>query len=77
MRLVEGLDYVIRVVPFPHCAADAFVMSHPDGIACVYVNSRVCPDRQKKALKHELLHVLRDDLYSTEDVLEIEGRMND
>lgn len=74
MTLVEGLDYVVRVVPFPVDGADGFIMSHPD-VPCIYINSKVCPARQRKALKHELLHLMRDDLYSADPVSEIEGRM--
>lgn len=75
MRLIEGLDYIVRYVPFPNAGADGAIMSCPDGLACIYINSRVCPKRQRQALKHELEHLENDDLYSEESATEIEGRM--
>lgn len=75
MKLVEGQDYVVRQVPFPNCATDGAVVSHPD-IACIYINSNVCLTRQKEALEHELRHLENGDLYSQEDAVIIEGRTN-
>lgn len=76
VKLVEGQDYVVRQVPFPNCSADGAVVSHPD-LACIYINSNVCPTRQKEALEHELEHIENGDLYSDDSASEIEERMND
>ena len=73
-RLIEGQDYIVRYVPFPNCGVDGAIVSHPD-IACVYINSRICPKRQREALQHELDHLKNDDLYSEEPAVEIERRM--
>ena len=64
-KLIEGQDYVIRVVPFPVCTIDGAVTSCEDGLFCIYINENVCPERRRKALKHELEHIINDDLYST------------
>ena len=77
MRLIEGQDYVIRYVPFPNCGADGAIVSHPDGIACIYINENVCPKRQKVALRHELEHLANQDLYSDDPIEVIEGRMHE
>lgn len=73
-KLIEGQDYVVRYVPFPNSAADGAVVSHPD-LPCVYINSRVCPKRQREALEHELAHLKNNDLYSEEPAADIERRM--
>ena len=74
--LTEGMDYTIRVIPFPNCAVDGITMSHPD-IDCIYINSRVCLKRQQIALQHELEHLANDDLYNDElTTEEIEDRMS-
>lgn len=73
-KLIEGQDYVVRYVPFPNCSADGAVVSHPD-IPTIYINSKVCPKRQREALKHELEHLANDDLYSDESAEVIERRM--
>ena len=72
--MIEGQDYVVRVVPFPNCAVDGAVVSNEDGIANVYINSKVCIKRKMEALKHELEHIINDDLYSSTPVEIIEGR---
>ena len=74
MRMIEGVDFVVRSVPFPNNGADGAIISHPD-IAIICLNSNVCPARQRKALDHELKHLEHDDLYSDEDASLIEGRM--
>ena len=73
-RLIEGQDYVIRYVSFPNCSADGAIVSHPD-ITCIYINTKVCPKRQREALQHELEHLENDDLYSDELAEVIERRM--
>ena len=72
--LIENQDYVIRYVPFPNCGVDGAVISHPD-LPCIYINSRVCPKRQREALLHELDHLKNEDLYSDVSAAEIERRM--
>ena len=73
---LEGQDFAVHVVPFPNCATDGAIMSDPDGFINIYVNSRVSRDRQRKALEHEIVHMVNDDLYSNEEREVLEGRMN-
>lgn len=73
-QLVEGQDYVIRYIPFPNCGVDGAVVSHPD-MPNIYINTRVCPKRQREALEHELQHVRNQDLYNEESAADIERRM--
>lgn len=73
-KLIEGQDYVVRYLPFPNCGVDGAIVSHPD-IANIYINSRVCPKRQREALAHELDHLKNDDLYAEESAAEIERNM--
>ena len=73
-RLIEGMDYIVRCVPFPNCAVDGAIVSHPDA-PCIYINSRISSKRQREALQHELDHLANDDLYSDESAEVIERRM--
>ena len=76
-RLIEGQDYTLRFTEFPNSATDGAVMSTPEGIACIFINTRVCPKRQQVALQHELEHLANDDLYNDElTTEEIEDRMS-
>ena len=76
MILIEGMDYIIREVPFPNCSVDGAIVSQPDGLACIYINRNVCQKRKREALKHELEHLANGDLYSEESASSIEERMN-
>ena len=73
-HLIEGQDYTVKYVKFPNCGTDGAIVSHPD-LPCIVINTRVCPKRQREALKHELEHLANDDLYSEESAEDIEGRM--
>ena len=73
-RLIEGMDYIVRYVPFPNCGVDGAIVSHPD-LPCIYINTNVCPKRQREALQHELDHLKNDDLYSEELAVDIERRI--
>ena len=75
MKLIEGQDYTIRVVPFPNGSADGATMSHPD-MPCVYINANVSAKRRREALRHELEHLEHGDLYTEESASSIEERMN-
>ena len=73
-RLIEGQDYIVRYVPFPNCGVDGAIVSHPD-LTCIYINTNVCPKRQREALRHELDHLRNNDLYSSEPAEKIERNM--
>lgn len=72
--LIQGIDYVVRAVDFGSSAADGVVVSGPDGVATICINSRVCPTRQRKALKHELNHLKCGDFYNGMCIEDIELR---
>lgn len=73
-RYIEGQDYVVRLVPFPNCSVDGAIMKGEDGLDYIYINNKVCPERQRIALQHELEHLVNDDLYSEDSSEDIEGR---
>lgn len=43
-----------------------------EGFVNIYLNARLSRDAQMKALRHELRHYYRDDLYSDADIREVE-----
>lgn len=73
-NLVEGQDYVIRTFDFLTAKIDGCCVSDADGCCTIALNERVCPARRRKALDHELEHLSCGDLYSEEDVANIEAR---
>ena len=73
-RLIEGLDYVVRLLDLKTSRVDGCVVNTLD-CPTVIINERISRKRQKAALKHELYHLEHDDLYNdVDDVESIEGR---
>lgn len=70
--LFEGIDYFVRLVPFPVSSVGGMVIPNDDNTYSVYINQNVSPARRKKALKHELEHIERNDFYNDLPIEEIE-----
>ena len=58
-------------------SVDAMVAFDEDGYASIYLNSRLSYEKQKKALRHELLHIDNDDAYNTTNLQAAERRADD
>lgn len=54
----------VRYLPFPNSSVKAATFPNDDGSFDVYVNTRLSPAEQKKALEHELEHIRRGHFYS-------------
>lgn len=72
-------DYNVRVVPFPNNSVSGCIISDPEGsgFATIVINANLCQRKQEEAYRHELRHLMNDDLYSEEAVHTIEKRMCD
>lgn len=71
MTYIEGADFIIRFAPLPY-GVHGCITESADGFFCIYVNSRDCHERQRKAADHERRHI-EDDDFSKYDVREAEG----
>lgn len=72
MTYTEGVDYFVRLIEFPNQAAGGVSMSNGDGTFSIYINTRCSPERQRKALDHELRHLIKNHFFRDEPVEEIE-----
>lgn len=72
MTLIEGRDYTVRVVPFPVYNVGGMVTPNEDGSFSVYLNANLSQERQKKALQHELEHIINGDFWSGEPIQSME-----
>ena len=54
------IDYIIRYIDLPYTIKGVTVLDS-DGFYNVYINSLLSWEEQKKAVKHELEHIRRDD----------------
>lgn len=72
---IENADYFIRYMQMPY-KIYAFVMPNDDGTYSVYLDPRRDEEHQRSDLAHELLHIVRGDLYdTTKTAKEIEDEM--
>lgn len=64
-------DVYVRYLPFP-TTTEAVVIPNDDATFDIYLNSKICEDKQKAALAHELEHIKRDHLYNEDPVVKNE-----
>lgn len=69
---IEGADYWIRYVNLPP-KIYAFVYLNDDGTFIIALDPRRSFEQQLDDYTHELMHILRDDLYSDLPVSVIEA----
>ena len=68
------IEYFVRLIPLPR-HVEGCVTPNDDGTYSIYINSEISAERQREALKHELMHIQNDDLYSLTDAHIIEEKM--
>ena len=68
----EG-EYIVRVMDLPD-GSNGFVVYDDDDFANVYVNARLNRSGQKKALDHEMTHIINDDIHNDDAIHVAEAR---
>ena len=71
---LENADYFVRYMTMP-TGIYAFVTPNDDGTYSVYLDPRRDPEHQRQDLYHEVLHIMRGDLYDSRTATEIEHEM--
>ena len=75
MTLIEDADYFIRYLELPP-GIYAFVTPNDDGTYSIYLDPRRDPEHQRSDCAHEVMHIIRGDLYDTaKTATEIENEM--
>lgn len=69
--LVDGSDFVIRVIPLP-ATINGFVTYDEEARANIYINTNIDEEKQKHTVLHELRHVERDDVSMEIDIQQAE-----
>ena len=72
MTLIENADYFVHFVPFPVLSTGGMIMPNDDGTFSIYINSRLSRERQIRALRHELRHIINGDFYNEKPIEQIE-----
>lgn len=66
-------EFFVRVIPLPP-RVEACVTPNDDGTFSIYVNAMLSEAARKRAVRHEIEHIMNDHLYSSEPVAKIEKR---
>lgn len=68
---MTSIDYCVYVLDLPGTVRAA-VRVDCDGFASIYINAHLSYTEQQNALKHELRHLRRDDMYNLRSIRQIE-----
>ena len=60
------------MIPFPVSNVGGMVTPNDDGTFSVYLNERVDDARKRKALRHELQHIVNGDFWNDRAIEEME-----
>lgn len=72
MRKLNKSDFIVRLVPLPGCV-NGVVRLSDGGFYNVYINANLSPEAQRRAVLHELRHIVRDDFYNGLPIEEVEA----
>lgn len=72
MTTVWNDEYIVRLMDLP-LSIKGIVALDESGFPNIYINSRLSLDEQRKAVKHELKHIARNDFYNNADIKSVEG----
>lgn len=70
MRYYRNIDYFLYFMDFPHMGVPGVIAANSDGTVNIYINTLYSPERQDRALRHELRHLVRGHFWK--DTLSIE-----
>ena len=54
------MNYIVRYIDLP-CSVKGVTVTDIDGFFNIYINSRLPIEEQRRALRHEITHISRDD----------------
>lgn len=69
-------DFFVRLIPLPR-GSEALVLPNDDMTYDVYVNSNLCPDKQREALDHEIKHIKKDHFHSNKSIRQVEAEADE
>lgn len=70
--IMPECDYAVYLVELPY-KVHGMIVCDEDGFASIYLNARDSYSMQRRALRHELLHLLRNDAYSNRSIRQVEA----
>ena len=65
-------DFRVQIIDLPY-EINGLTAVDPSGYATIFLNARLSRDGQRRALKHELRHIYRNDFDSKADIRTVEA----
>ena len=65
-------EYRVYLVKLPATIHGA-VRVDKDGFPSIYINDDLSPKAKKAAFRHEMRHIINDDIYNSKTIQEVEG----
>ena len=65
-------EYRVYLVKLPATIHGAVRVDN-DGFPSIYINDDLSPKAKKAAFRHEMRHIINNDLYSSKTIQEVEG----
>ena len=65
-------EYRVYLVKLPATIHGAVRVDN-DGFPSIYINDDLSPKAKKAAFRHEMRHIINDDLYNSKTIQEVEG----
>jgi len=72
MGLIDGQDYVVRLVRLPG-SIRAFTTIDTEGLYNIYVNISLTQSAQIASFRHEVGHIIKNDFYNRTDIRIVEA----
>ena len=66
-------EYIVRVIDLPQ-GIKSFVTFDDDDFANIYINAHIRYAQHNDAVKHEIAHILNDDIHNSDSIQSAEER---
>lgn len=63
MKYYLGVDYFFFFEDFPHMGVPGAIAANEDGTVNIYINTLYCDEVQRRTMKHELRHLVKNHFY--------------
>ena len=60
MKYYKNIDYFLFFMDFPHMGVPGAVAGNSDATVNIYINTLYTPEIQKRTVKHELRHLVKN-----------------
>lgn len=70
MKYYRNVDYYIYFMDFPHMGVPGVIAANSDGTVNIYINTLYTQERQDRAIRHELRHLVKNHFWCDTKTIE-------